>query len=49
MEPDDEVQKTGDWDRLSPPTLLDISQIGHINGGVEYDWPPKFGKNQQQR
>jgi hypothetical protein len=29
MEPDDEVQKTGDWDRLSPPTLTDISQIGH--------------------
>jgi hypothetical protein len=37
IEPDDEVQKTGDWDRLSPPTLTDISQIGHIGGRVEYD------------
>jgi hypothetical protein len=37
MEPDDEVQKTGDWDRLSPPMLTDISQIGHIDGRVQYD------------
>jgi hypothetical protein len=34
MEPDDEVQETGDWDRLSHPTLTDIS---HIGGRVEYD------------
>jgi hypothetical protein len=32
MEPDDEVQKTGDWDRLSPPTLHDISSLGYIDG-----------------
>jgi hypothetical protein len=37
MEPDDEVQKTGDWDRLSPPTLTDISQIRHIGGLVDSD------------
>jgi hypothetical protein len=37
MEPDDEVQKTGDWDRLSHPTLTDISQIGHIGDRIKYD------------
>jgi hypothetical protein len=37
MEPGDEVQKTDDWDKLSPPTLTDISQIEHIGGRVEYD------------
>jgi hypothetical protein len=37
MEPDDEVPKTGDWNRLSPPTLTGISQIGHIGGRVKYD------------
>jgi hypothetical protein len=37
MELDDEVQKTGGWDRLSPPTLTDISQSRHIGGRVEYD------------
>jgi hypothetical protein len=36
MEPDDEAQKTSDWDSTSPPTLTDISQIRHIGGGVEY-------------
>jgi hypothetical protein len=34
---DDEVQKTGDWDRLNLPTLTDISSVGHIGGQVEYD------------
>jgi hypothetical protein len=37
MEPDGEVQKTGEWDRLSPPILTDMSQIGYIGGRVEYD------------
>jgi hypothetical protein len=37
MEPDDEVQNTGDWDKLSPLTLTDISQTGYIGGRVEYD------------
>jgi hypothetical protein len=34
MEPDDEVKKNSDWDRLSPPMLADISQTGHIGGRV---------------
>jgi hypothetical protein len=37
MEPEDEVQKTSDWNRLSPSTLTDISQMGHIGGRVKYD------------
>jgi hypothetical protein len=37
MEPNDEVRKTGDEVRLSPPTLTDISQIGHIDDRAEYD------------
>jgi hypothetical protein len=37
MQPDDEVQKTGDWKRLSRTTLTDLSQIEHIIGRVEYD------------
>jgi hypothetical protein len=37
MEPDDEVQKTGDWDRQNPSPSTDISQIGHLGGRVEYD------------
>jgi hypothetical protein len=37
MEPDDEIQKIGDWNRLNHPTLTDISQIGHTGGRVGYD------------
>jgi hypothetical protein len=37
MEPDDEIQKTGDWDWSSRPMLTDISQVEHIGGLVEYD------------
>jgi hypothetical protein len=37
MEPDDEIPKTGDWDRSSRPTLTDISQVEHTGGRVEYD------------
>jgi hypothetical protein len=37
MESDDEVQKIGDWDRLSPPTFTDISKIGHIGSRVDFD------------
>jgi hypothetical protein len=37
MEPDGEFQKAGDWGRVSPPTLIDISHIGHTGGRVEYD------------
>jgi hypothetical protein len=37
MEPDDEIQKTGDWDMLSPPTLTIIYRTaGCINGAM--DW-----------
>jgi hypothetical protein len=36
MEPVDEIQKTGDWDRSSRPTLTDISQVENIGGRVEY-------------
>jgi hypothetical protein len=33
MEPDDEIQKNGDWDGLNPPTLTDIPRLGILVAG----------------